>query len=278
MALGGLSIPLKEKPKEPVAPLFSDKDIESWVETGKQINSDIMCLLVGEPKTCKTGIALSCRTPEDIAAGKKIFYLELNHDNGGKINKRVFYNDDPNLITLDITVLKMDEETGDEVVDYQQSMAKLKAFLKWLNANKEKLNVKALVLDGADRLLSEYAERQMRLEQNIDVTGAVSMKYWMIRNRHFNDIMDRFIEIDVDRYIISHPKVDRDTGKVSYGVQKDFPDRCHQIAETRYDPKTNKYFIKVIADRRDRQELLNKDICVMETGLDGKKIWHGFKL
>ncbi len=271
----GLVIPLTSKPKEPAAPLFSDKDIENWLDEGKKINSNIACLLVGAPKTCKTGIALSCRTEDEIKDGKKIIYIELNHDNGGRINKSIYHKDDPNLITLDITELKIDEETGDQVVDYIKSMAKLKALLKWVRENKDTLNIKALVLDGADRLLSEYAERQMRLSENIDVAGGVAIKFWMIRNRHFSDVMDRFMEIDVDRYIISHPKEDRDTGKITYGVEKNFPDRCHQIAETRYDPKSNKYFIKVIADRRNNSDI-NKDICIMEV-VDGKKIWKDFR-
>jgi hypothetical protein len=276
MTLGGLTIPIEKKKAEPAAPLFSDVDIEKWMEEGKTIHSGICCLISGAPKTCKTGITLDCRTEEEIKDGMKIIYIECNHDNGGRINKKVFHKDDPNIITLDITELKIDEDTGDQVVDYQRSMAKVKALLKWVRENKEKLKLKALIFDGADRFLSEYAERMMRLTENIDVTGGVSMKYWMLRNRYFNDVMDRLLEIDVDRYIITHPKTDTDTGKVTYGVEKNFPDRVHQIIETRFDPKTNKYYAKIVADRRDNS-LLNKEIIVMEI-VDGKKIWHNYKL
>ncbi len=246
------------------------------MESEKTINSEICCLIVGAPKSCKTGITLDCRTEEEKKEGKKIVYIECNHDNGGRICKKCFHSNDPNIITLDITELSVDETTGEQVVDYQRSMAKTKALLKWLKDNKDKLKLKAIVFDGADRFLSEFAERMMRLEQNIDVTGGVSMKYWMLRNRHFNDVMDRLLEIDVDRYIISHPKTDTDSGKVTYGVEKNFPDRCHQIVETRYDPKTNKYYAKIVADRRNNPNI-NKDVVVMEV-IDGIKKWYGLHL
>lgn len=275
MALGGLTIPIKKK-EEPVVPIFSDKDMETFMDSGKTINSDICCLLVGPPKTCKTGITLDCRTEDEIKNGMKLVYIECNHDNGGRINKKVYHKDDPNIFTLDITELSTDEITGEQIVDYQRSMAKAKALLKWLKDNKDKLKLKAVIFDGADRFLSEFAERQMRLEEHIDVTGGVSMKYWLKRNRYFHDVMDRLLEIDVDRYIISHPKEDKDTGKVTYGVQKDFPDRVHQIVETRFDQKTNKYYAKIIADRRDNSNI-NKDIVIMEV-IDNKKVWHNFRL
>jgi len=267
--------PAAPKEKEPAPPIFSDADMEKFLEGGKSINSEICALIVGPPKTCKTGICLDCRSEEDIANGMKIVYIEFNHDHGGRINKKIFQKDSPDIIVLDPTEITVDTD-GIEAVDYIRTMAKTKALFKWLKTNKDKLKLKAIVVDGADRFLSEVCERQMRLDQNIDVTGGVSLKFWMSRNRYFHDVMDRLLEIDVDKYIISHPKEDKDTGKITYGVQKDFPDRVHQIIETRYDTKSNKYYAKITADRRNNPDI-NKDIVIMEVK-DGKKIWLGFKL
>ena len=275
MALGGLTLPIEKKKEEKVGPIFSAKDMEAFMEGGKVVNSTICALIVGPPKSCKTGICLDSISKEELEKGMKVVYLEFNHDHGGRINKKIFHSDHPGIIVLDPTETSADEN-GDEVVDYIRTMTKIKVFLKYLKDNKDKLNLKAIVVDGADRFLSEICERQMRLDENIDVTGGVSLKYWMVRNRYFHDVMDRLLEIDVDKYIISHPKEDKDTGKISYGVQKDFPDRVHQIVETRYDVKTNKYYAKIVADRRDNPNL-NKDILIMEV-VDGRKIWYGLKL
>ncbi len=274
MALG-LTLPIEKKKEGPPVPMFSDKDMEVFMEGGKKINSEISCLLVGAPKTCKTGIVLDSITDDELNSGMKLVYLEFNHDHGGKISKKVFHKDHPNIIVLDPTETSIDE-IGQESVDFVRTMAKTKAILKYLKENKDKLKIKVICLDGADRFLSEVCEGQMRIDENLDVTQGVNMKYWMKRNKYFNEVMDRLLEIDVDKYFISHPKEDKDTGKITYGVQKDFPDRCHQIAITRYDEKTNKYYIKVVADRRDNPNI-NKDILTMEIS-EGKKLWKGFRL
>lgn len=276
----GFNIPSSSKPpekKEEVSIIFSNKDIEEFLNEGVVVNSDICSLIVGLPKTAKTGICLDSRTEEEIKEGKKLVYIEFNHDHGGRINKKVFHKNDPSILVIDPTVVEADDITGEDKVNYIKTMAKIKATLRYIKENKEKLNIKTIIVDGADRFLSEICEQQMRLDEHIDVTGGVSLKYWLKRNKYFHDVMDMLLNIDVDKYIISHPKEDKETGKITYGVQKDFPDRVHQILMTRYDEKTNKFYVKVIADRRDRPDLIGKEFITMEI-IDGKKKWYGFRL
>jgi len=276
MGLSGLTLPMNKKTDEPVAPLFTNKQIEDWMNEGTSINSEICALFVGDPKTCKTGTALDRRTPEDIAAGKKIICIELNSDNGCKINKKIFHKDDPSIIVVDPREFSVNNE-GDWEFDYVKTMATIKAFLAYIKSNVDTLNVKAIVFDGADVYLSEICENQMRMDENLDVTGGVKMSFWKRRNKYFYDVMNMLFTIDVDKYIITHFKKDED-GKEIYSIQKDFPDKVHQIVEFRSDKKTNKTFAKVVSDRRDKPMILNKEQLVMEIDSVGKKVWHKLDL
>ncbi len=275
----GLTIPFDKKKEEPVAPIFTDKEIEKWIAEGDSVNSEICALYVGLPKTTKTGCSLDIRTPEEIQEGKKIWVMELNSDNGSKLNKKVFWNDDPSIIVIDPREFNIDETTGDWNFDYIKTMAKIKAFLMYLKLNYKKLNTKAIVVDGIDVLLSEICENQLRMEKNLDAAGGVQMSFWKIRNKYFYDILNMLFTIDVDKYLITHLKEDNDTKKLVYSVQKDLPDKLHNIVEFRKDEKANKCYAKVVADRRNRPDLLGKEFCTMESDpVTGKRIWHGFKL
>lgn len=275
MTLAGLVLPMDKKKDEPVAPIFNDKAIEDWMNKGESIKSEICALFVGDPKTCKTGTALDRRTPEDIAAGKKIICIELNSDNGCKINKKIFHKDDPSIIVVDPREFSVDG-SGDWEFDYIKTMAKIKAFLAYIKSNQDKLNIKAIVFDGADVYLSEVCEGQMRMDEHIDVSGGVKMTYWKRRNKYFYDVMNMLFTIDVDKYIITHYKKD-DEGKKIYSIQANFPDKVHQTVEFRKDEKTNKTYAKVVDDRRNKPEILLKDQLIMEI-VDGKKVWHKLEL
>jgi len=274
-----LSIPVEKKKEEIAAPIFTDKDLEGWMTESDKIKSNICALLVGDPKVGKTGMALDCRTDEEKAAGMKIICIELNSDNGCKLNKKDFHKDDPSIMVLDPREFSINETSGDWEFDYIKTMAKIKALLMYIKKNVSKLNLKALVFDGADVFLSEVCEGQLRMDKHLDVAGGVQQLYWKIRNKYFYDVMNLIFTIDVDRYIITHFKEDHDTKKQIYSIQKDFPDKTHQILEFRKDLKTNKHYVKIVADRRNKPDMLNKEYCIMETDITtGKRIWNGFKL
>lgn len=275
MGLGGITLPMNAKKVEPVAPLFSEADIKGWMDNGTSVDSEICALFVGDPKTCKTGTALDRRTPEEKAAGMKIICIELNSDNGCKINKKVFHQDDPSIIVIDPREFTVNGE-GDWEFDYIKTMAKIKAFLAYIKSNTDSLNIKTIVFDGADVYLSEICENQMRMDEHLDISGGVKMTFWKRRNKYFYDVMNMLFTIDVDKIIITHFKKD-ESGKEIYNIQKDFPDKVHQIVEFRKDLKTNRHTAKIVSDRRDKPTILNKEQVVMEM-LDGKKVWHKLDL
>lgn len=274
--MSGFVIPKAEGQNEP-ASMFTKEDMEAWVKEGDTINSEICALLVGKPKTGKSGVALDSRTAEEKAQGKKIIVIELNSDNGCKLNKKVHHANDPNIIVLDPREFSVNVETGDWSFDYIKTMGKIKALLIWIKENKAKLNLKTIVFDGADVFLSEICEGQMRIDENIDVAGGVQQRYWKKRNNYFYDVMNMLFTIDVDKYIITHFKMNETTQKEEYSIQKNFPDKVHQIVEFRKEGP--KFYAKLVDDRRElKGELFNKDVLISEVTDDGNTKWYGYKL
>jgi len=277
MALGGLVIPIEKKKAEPVVPMFSDKDMENLIAEGDSINSEITALFVGDPKTAKTGCAIDCRTDAEITDGQKIIYIEMNSDAGGRINKKAFRKDDPSIIVIDPREFSINEMTGDWDYNYIRTMGKLKALLMWIKINKERMKIHTVCLDGVDVFLSEVCENQMRMDESLDISGGVKMTFWKSRNKYFYDAINMMLSIDINKIFITHFKEDSETKKLIYGCQKNMPDKMHQIVEFRKDPRTGNCYAKVVADRRNRPDILNKEVCVLEMG-DGKRVWHGLKL
>jgi len=257
--------------------MFLKTDIEKWVSDGDTVSSEICALLVGKPKTGKSGIALDSRTEEEKKEGKKIIVIELNSDNGCKLNKKVHHKNDPNIIVLDPREFSINETTGDWTFDYVKTMGKIKALIIWIKENKDRIKLKTIVFDGADVFLSEICEGQMRIDENIDVAGGVQQRYWKKRNTYFYDVMNMLFTIDVDKYIITHFKTNETTQKEEYAIQKNFPDKVSQIIEFHKDG--NKFYAKLTDDRRAlKADTYNKDVVIAEITDDGKTIWNGFKL
>lgn len=269
------TIPVQKGEQQTPPIIFSDKEIEKWMKEGESVNSTICALLVGHPKTGKSGVALDCRTSEEIKDGKKVVVIEMNSDNGCKICKKEHHNDDPNIIVLDPREVTIDIETGDYHLDYIKSMAKIKSLLQYLKTNKDKLNIKAIVFDGVDVFLSEVCEGQMRLEKHLDAASGVSQLYWKLRNSYFYEVMNMLFTIDVDKYLITHYKKD-DKDNLIYAVQTTFPDKVHQIVE--FHKEGTKFYAKMVCDRRKiTDDRLNKDVVIAEQ-LDNGMKWYGLRI
>ncbi len=268
-------IPAKDKKEETPKISFTDEDIKGWIDKGATINSDICALVVGPPKIGKTGFVMDCRTEKEKEDGMTIFYIECNLDHGGRINKKIFHSDDPSIIVLSPMEISVDLETGDWKIDPIKSHAKMKALLRYLKEKKDELKIKAIVIDGADIFMSDVCENMMRMSEHLDISGGVQLRFWRKRNTYFYEVINMMFDIDVDKYIISHPKKDNEDGTVNYGVQKDLPSKVHQILEFRQEK--DKCIMKVVADRRNKPDILNKDLVIMEN-IDGKRIWKSVRL
>ena len=253
---------------------FSDKEIEEWLNKKETLASSKCVALVGKDGTGKSGIALDCRSPEDIKAGMKVIVLDLD---GGCLPIKVkYHNNDPNIIIKDPTEYKTDI-TGTEI-DYEKTMEKMRATLVHLYKNKEKYkNVKAIVLDGVDKLL-KIAEYQMRLEEHLDVNAGVQYRYWVKRNTDYYKIMDMVKKLPWDRYYITHTK-ESETGETIPNWQKSTPDMVFQIIEcSKKETEEKVELIAHVKKFKGRTELEGHKTVFCEVDKTNKKVnWKGIK-
>ena len=235
--------PFKASTKKQPKKLFSDDDIVRWIKASRNPKkSDICAMFVGHPKTGKTGCALDCFTDEEKESGLKVIAIELNSDNGCELNRKQYHQGE-NIVVLNPREYSQDE-SGDWQPDYVRTMAKIKSLIQYIAHNTD--DVGAIVFDGLDIFLSEICESQMRIDEHIDISGGVSQRYWKKRNDYYFKIVNMILDIDVDKYFITHFAVrrtdengnfddDRTVSKVDerfvYACQKTTADKMHQIVE-----------------------------------------------
>lgn len=200
--------------------IYDDNKIKDWL-FGKieKSSSNICCALYGYDGTAKSGIAMDCRTEQEIKDGMKIVIFDL--DGGCAPLKVIFHDNDPNIIIKNPLVRNEVKN-----VDYEATFAKLKAALDYIERNMEELKIKAIIFDGLDKFL-KICEYSMREELNKDVTSGIDYRYWKNRNKKYMDILEQIKLMDLDRFFITHMKHDED-GNMIPDWQKKTPDMLYQ--------------------------------------------------
>ena len=185
--------------------MFSDKEIEDWLSEPVTTSSKVCWAMYGEDGTAKTGTAMDCRTPEEVKAGKKIIFFDL--DNSGAPIWEKYHNMDKNIILKDPTTYK--EDVAKTEIDYYKTMEKLRASFSYLLRKQDQFkDVKAVILDGVDKLL-KMAEWQMRVDNHLERDGGVQYRYWNKRNLDYFEVMEMMKRLPWDRYYITHMKYDK---------------------------------------------------------------------
>jgi len=286
--------------KVPTSERFSADKMREWmVKSTKTKKSSICALLIGHPKIGKSGVLLDIRSAAEIEAGRKLYIFELNSDQGCDVNKSTFHTDDENIIVLNPREYLVDKD-GIWQPDYIATMAKIKATIQVLKEDVEAgVDIKGIGFDGLDIFLGEICESQMRMDEHIDAAGGVSMRFWKNRNKYYYDVLNMLLDIDVDKYFITHyaPRSrDNTTGQYNdkrtisklndslvYACQKSTTDKMHEVIEFSDETKiiSGKKHIKIvatmIADRRSLNSYMDK-ITIAETQPDGTVKWDGQSL
>lgn len=279
---------------------FSAENMRNWIQKSKKTKKSSICALyIGHPKIGKSGVLLDSRSDEEIAEGKQLIIFELNSDDGCGVNKKEFHNNDDNIIILNPREYAQDKD-GIWQPDYIATMARIKSAIQTYKEDIEGgANVKAIGFDGIDIFLSEICESQMRMEEHIDAAGGVAMRFWKNRNKYYYDTINMLLDIDVDKYFITHyaPRSrDDQNGQYNdkrtisklnetlvYACQKSTTDKMHQIIEftdhttIKAGKKHVKIVVTMIADRRTLNTYMDT-LTIAETGSNGKVKWNGQSL
>jgi hypothetical protein len=241
-------------------------------------HAPIVALFTGDDGTGKSGTALQMVDEIDIEADEKVVLVDLD---GGNLPGCLAYHrkayKDGNIILKDPTV--MTDDRDDVRVDYKATMKEIKAIGAWIKQNYEEHKIRVVILDGMSKLL-KWAEYQMRIEKAVDVSGGVTQRYWVNRNKAFLDIVELYKSIPIDTIFIGHTDFNVAPGdKDVSAIKKNMNDQVFQkvsfTVEEGVDGKV-KFFAKI---DKSKQNLRNKGarVCFAEVDTTDKGkgyIWN----
>ena len=165
--------------------------------------------ITGKPKVGKSGLAMDCRTEEEIKNGMKVKILDL--DDGSTATWDSAWDRDEN---IEIYVPNVWNEDGS--VNWDETFHNCSTWIKMIEGDIKEGNIKAVVLDGVDKIyegssdvlrksLVKNAARSGSVIQDSD-TVRVSPLDWKVRNKIYDRILNPFIALRANRFLITHMK------------------------------------------------------------------------
>lgn len=182
---------------------ISDDQIKKWLFKKNDYFDKKVCMVLGEDGTGKSGLVIHHIAQElskEENKDKIAIYLDLDR---GAMNLLKHYPEDIRKRILIKDILYVEKNDGKVVIDYAKTMHWIRAVSNYASENYEKKGIIAFAFDGLSTLL-KHAERQMRLDKNVDAAGDVKYKYWKKRNEDFEETLEIIKKIPIDSYFIGH--------------------------------------------------------------------------
>tara|TARA_R100000656_G_C3955717_1_gene129125 strand:- start:1512 stop:2408 length:897 start_codon:yes stop_codon:yes gene_type:complete len=243
----------------------------------------LLCSITGNPKVGKTGLALDCRTQEEIDKGMKI--LVLDYDNGAEPTWDSCWDRDENIV-----IYNPNEIRADGAIDWEATFKNGNSFVEYAKELIAEGNVKAFILDGVDKtyegssdVLRDLLVKQQVREGSIvhpSDSVRVSPLDWKIRNRVYNRQLDMVCALECDRFLITHmkPLYDNINVPVPIGEAPDWhkstPARFNQMLHIRKEVKekhTN--YVAILEASKTNPSLVGNEWIIFTT--NGENEWFG---
>ena len=221
---------LTKNTTEKVKKTYEERRAAIRAQKLERLNRDkefLLCSIVAQPKYGKSGLAMDCRTDEEIEKGMVVRYLDL--DEGATPTWDSAWDRDENIDIYVPNVLRADGS-----YDWDET---LENCIAWLDETKEMIaegNVKAVILDGMDKvydgsgdimresLVNMRQGKQGIIRDTIKLT--VKPFQWKIRNDVYLKIQNLFMALNTHRFIITHFKPIYDSANLSDGPSRWEPD------------------------------------------------------
>lgn len=184
---------------------FNIDDIKKKWLNNNIIIQKLCCLIIGTDGSAKSGIALDYLTDEDIKAGKRALIIDLD----GGCDSLLLSHHKERCEKLgkklnDVFILKNPlEENINGEIDYKLTFNNIREGVFLAKHAYKELNLKCVIFDGLSTAL-KHAEQQMRLDKNIDTDGGVMLRYWLVRNKIFVELLEQIKSIPISSFFIAH--------------------------------------------------------------------------
>lgn len=256
-------------------------DLDAMLEPTPEedIGSSICAMLVGSEDSLKSGIAIDCRSKEQIGKKRVVFVIDL--DDANLPIWKDHWGKTPDIRIRNPAIMKtvMQEDGTEKIeIDYDRTIQRINQLVFKI---KEAEDAGAFVLagfvfDGVDKLLKS-AENTMRTQKELDIDDGVSYQYWNIRNKLFTDVIFAVKHLKCPKYFITHLKTyQKKKGKGNKEEvvkewedgdwEKHTPNEMWQIIDCRKEMGADgitEYFAK-IREFKGRPELVGKEFKTMK--------------
>ena len=247
------------------------------IKESQENNKSFLCLGIwGEPKSAKSATAMDLLTDEDIKNGLHV--LVFDFDNRAIDVKRNHYDNIENLIVYNPIVRK-----DGSLVDFDETMNNARAFYEMAKEYLEDGKLKAVIVDGADKLLTDVCETKMREKHGMDADTVIKQPpyVWGDRNTPYKNFLHKqILEMPCHRIVIAHSK-DKYAGNPNpVGVEANWHSTTEDIFTatvrmSRDIRKNGATFTAMVEASARKPEMIGKRLKVL-TIEDGKVDWTGF--
>jgi len=247
------------------------------IKERQENNKSYLCLGIwGEPKSAKSATALDLLTEEDIKNEQHV--LVFDFDNRAIDVKRNHYDNIENLIVYNPIVRK-----DGSLVDFDETMNNARAFYEMAKEYLAEGKLKAVIVDGADKLLTDVCETKMREKHGMDADTVIKQPpyVWGDRNTPYKNFLHKqILEMPCHRIVIAHSK-DKYAGNPNpVGVEANWHSTTEDIFTatvkmSRDIRKNGATFTAMVEASARKPEMIGKRLRVL-TIEDGKIDWAGF--
>ena len=247
------------------------------IKESQENNKSFLCLGIwGEPKSAKSATAMDLLTDEDIKNGLHV--LVFDFDNRAIDVKRNHYDNIENLIVYNPIVRK-----DGSLVDFDETMNNARAFYEMAKEYLEDGKLKAVIVDGADKLLTDVCETKMREKHGMDADTVIKQPpyVWGDRNTPYKNFLHKqILEMPCHRIVIAHSK-DKYAGNPNpVGVEANWHSTTEDIFTatvrmSRDIRKNGATFTAMVEASARKPEMIGKRLKVLSIE-DGKVDWTGF--
>lgn len=182
--------------------LISQEEVLNWIKNPDVINNKLVCMILGEDGTGKSGLMLDLihRKLIDEPESRAII---LDLDQGCLPLMGHHQEVADRMVIKDPNIYSTIEENDEIRIDVKRLMSVIKQVAITVYKNYKEQRITYFCLDGLSKLL-EVAESQMRLDLNKTVSDGMSTMYWKKRKEHFFGVLDILKTLPIHTFYIGH--------------------------------------------------------------------------